>query len=122
MPRNIVLAVVWRLLLLAAAVGVILAVGVYQFQWRPFGGKTIVENPVNRLDEILKRRLEENVGKDKETKETPPVYIEPTPAPIPKSEPTPEPKPEKKTKAASTPAPEDELTDFLDKELKKKKK
>ena len=118
MPRNIRLAVAWRLLLLIAVAVMIYAIGHYRFDWRLFGPKKAIEDTdevgliiENHLDEkLLEQKIEEAVEEELPTPEAEiPV---PTPAPTPQPTPKPTPMPEK------TPPVDDKgLEKFLEDEL-----
>ncbi len=129
MPRNVPLAVLWRLALLAAVSAVVLAIGIYRYDWRPIGPKKTVETAdevgvaidQHFKEEEAQRRTQEEMTPEATPKPTPEATPEPTPEATPEDKPTPTPKPKPtptpKPKPKPTPTPaldEDGLEDFLD--------
>ncbi|MDP8224435.1 MAG: hypothetical protein P9L99_13815 [Candidatus Lernaella stagnicola] len=122
-PNNMPLAVIWRLLLLTATVVIILAVGMHQFEWQPFGEKQMPTAP-DDVEQVIRQDmggedtpqpwdepLEKIKGLLQTDEDTPEVTPTPTPTPKPTPTPTPTPTPEPKMD-------EDALTGFLEDQLK----
>lgn len=122
MPRNLPLAIIWRLSLLVSIVVIVLAIGVYRYGWRPVGPKQLL---VEDEERVIQEVIEDNFASATPTPQPKPIIQgtpEPTPSatptPTPQIKPKPKPKPTPKPKPKTTPVPEDkELTDFLKEEL-----
>lgn len=91
-PRRPVLAIAWRLALLAAAASIVTAIGVYRFDWRPFGPKRAISD-----EEQIKILIDQKTN----------PYTQPqvTPAPEPAATPTPTPEPAAAVSPSPTPKP-----------------
>ncbi|NLH49254.1 MAG: hypothetical protein GX444_11720 [Myxococcales bacterium] len=112
MPRNLPLAVAWRLLLVLAVATVILAVGIRQYQWRPFGEKQMPTEKTDDLGKVIQQEMGpepptpaplEAIGSLLENA-LPSFETSPTPAPEPTA-PPPEPKKDPKAEEPKKPAP-----------------
>ena len=136
LPNNIPLAILWRLLLLGATLVVVLAIGMHQYQWQPFGEKVapelsdevelVIQRDMTDEDPVLEaiqddqedptpwtERIEKitELIKPEDDAATPTPKPKPTPTPTPTPEPTPAPKVTPPPKATFD---EDALTDFLE--------
>ena len=139
--KNLILQLVFRLLVLTAVASVIIAIGVYKYDWKPLGPKerrqtTKLGKPEVKLPQSLKAvadklkgeigsalpqneaaptpTLDQVISKAVETKPEEAKKAKATPTPKPAATPKPTPKP--------TPAPTPTPTPVPKKEEKKKKK
>ena len=94
------MAIVWRLALLAAACAAVLAVGVYRYDWRPFGPKRMLDDA-----EKVKMLIDQKMSPYAQTPASPTPVAAATPAPTPVVAASPTPKPAPTPKAAPTPKP-----------------
>lgn len=101
-PRRPLLAIVWRLALLAAAASIVLAIGVYRFDWRPFGPKRAIND-----DEQIKILIDQktNPYAQPQATPTPEPTATPTPTPEPAAAVSPSPTPKPKATPSATPKP-----------------
>lgn len=118
-PRNLSLAVAWRLVLLAAVVAAILAIGVYRYDWRLLGPKKVIEDQ-DELGVIVEQQMDEQqLEKELEAAVETPIP-EPTPQPTPELTPKPTPKPKPTPTPKVPPAPDvdnEGLEKFLEDEF-----
>jgi hypothetical protein len=142
-PRNVPLAVTWRLLLLFAAAAVVLAIGIHQYEWQPIGPKKMINDSNDKINAIIQQEMKEEPAwqepienlidtvkdaveaalpaESEPEAEPPPVAEDSEQKPKPKAEDTPPAKPKAKAKEDDQ-ALEDLLQDEVDQAKKKKKK
>jgi hypothetical protein len=117
MPRNVPLAVAWRLLLLAAAVSAILAIGIHEYGWQPVGAKKMPVNQKDPVELLIRQEMHDDSPWAEPAEPPEPVAASPAaaPTPPPAATPTPAPKPadSKATVKAKPAMDENSLEDFL---------
>jgi hypothetical protein len=129
MPRNVPLAVTWRLLLLAAAVTVIVAIGMHEYGWQPIGPKRPLPEKNDPIGVIIRQEMQDETPwaepSDEANEPAPPAPPPPaaaTPAPAPAATPAPKPADKPAVQKKKPKMDEDSLENFLNQQPTSKKK
>ncbi len=128
MPRNVPLAVTWRLLLLAAAVTVIVAIGMHEYGWQPIGPKRPLPEKNDPIGVIIRQEMQDETPwaepSDEANEPAPPAPppAAATPAPAPAATPAPKPADKPAVQKKKPKMDEDSLENFLNQQPTSKKK